>query len=237
MTLSKNGSMLFRMNRTARLLELVQVLRTYRYPVSGQRLAERLNISIRTLYRDIATLQSQGADIHGEPGMGYILRPGFFLPPLMFSQIEIEALMLGILWVSTFADRPLASAATQALSKITEVLPPKMRTGMGAVPLRVGPPGLKNLEKEDLTALRDAIRQELKIILSYQSKEGLESKRTIWPFAIGYFTDGRILVGWCEDLQGYRHFRTDRIKSLTVLEQRYPRRREILYREWHKSQI
>jgi predicted DNA-binding transcriptional regulator YafY len=225
------------MNRAVRLLELLQILRTYRYPVSGQRLAERMNISIRTLYRDVATLQAQGADIQGEPGMGYILRPGFFIPPLMFSQTEIEAVMLGILWVSTFGDPPLAKAATNALSKIAEVLPPKMRNGMGAVPLRVGPPGPKSLEKEDLTVLRDAIRQEQKVTLVYQSKDGQVSERIIWPFAIGYFTDGRILVGWCEEKQEYRHFRTDRIKSVTVLEGRYPRRREILFREWHASQM
>src|SRR5581483_9434258 len=115
------------MNRTERLLTLLQVLRRYRHPVSGQRLADELNISIRTLYRDIATLQSQGADIEGEPGVGYILRPGFFIPPLMFSQTEMEALMLGMLWVSTFADRPLAKAASDALSKIKEVLPSNIR--------------------------------------------------------------------------------------------------------------
>src|SRR4051794_8570397 len=108
MTLSKNGSMFDTMNRAARLLELLQILRSYRYPVSGKKLADRMNISIRTLYRDIATLQAQGAEIQGEPGMGYILKPGFFLPPLMFSQTEIEAVMLGILWVSTFGDAPLA---------------------------------------------------------------------------------------------------------------------------------
>ncbi len=104
------------MNRTERLLTLLQILRRYRKPVSGQKLADELNISIRTLYRDIVTLQLQGADIEGEPGVGYILRPGFFLPPLMFSQTEMEALMLGILWVSTFADRPLAKAASEALN-------------------------------------------------------------------------------------------------------------------------
>lgn len=208
------------MNRTERLLILIQTLRRYRHPVSGQRLADQLNISIRTLYRDIATLQSQGADIEGEAGVGYILRPGFFMPPLMFSQTELEALMLGVLWVSTFADRPLSNSASDALSKIKEVLPSNMRESMGAVPLRVGPPLTSKIANEDLSILRDAIRRECKINFSYRSKDGRQSERVIWPFAIGYFTEGRILVGWCEKQQGYRHFRTDGIISLTVHNER-----------------
>lgn len=225
------------MNRTERLLTLLQVLRRYRMPVSGQKLADELNISIRTLYRDILTLQLQGADIEGEPGVGYLLRPGFFLPPLMFSQTEIEALMLGILWVSTFADRPLAKAASDALTKIKEVLPSNARNGMGAVPLRVGPPRSVNFANEDLSTLRDAIRRECKIDIIYRSKNGLQSQRVIWPFAIGYFTDSRILVGWCEKGQNYRHFRTDGIISLTVLDERYTRRRASLFQEWHAFQM
>lgn len=226
------------MNRTERLLTLLQILRRYRKPVSGQKLADELNISIRTLYRDIATLQWQGADIEGEPGVGYVLKPGFFLPPLMFSETEMEALMLGILWVSTFADRPLAKAASDALSKIKEVLPANVRNGMGAVPLRVGP-AKAGTENEDLSILRDAIRREFKIEITYRSrsKSGQESQSVVWPFAIGYFTDNRILVAWCEQQQGYCYFRTDGIVSLTVLNERYTRRRDSLFREWHASQM
>jgi len=82
--------------RTARLLNLLQILRRSRYPVSGHDLARELGISIRTLYRDIATLQAEGADIEGEPGVGYVLNKGFFLPPLMFSADEMMAFMLGM---------------------------------------------------------------------------------------------------------------------------------------------
>jgi predicted DNA-binding transcriptional regulator YafY len=225
------------MSRTERLFTLLQILRTYRHPVSGQRLAERLNISIRTLYRDIATLQAQGAEIEGEPGLGYILKPSFFIPPLMFTQTEVEALMLGIQWVSKFADAPLAKGASNALAKIANVLPSNIRNGMDAVPLRVGPPAPPAMEKEDLSALRDAIRKQLKIRITYQSQEGKESQRVIWPFTIGYFTDGRILVGWCEKQRDYRHFRTDRITSLTILDERYECSRENLFREWHTDQM
>lgn len=237
MTLTENGSIIRFMNRTERLLTLLQVLRRHRRPVRGQKLADELNISIRSLYRDIATLQSQGADIEGVPGVGYILRPGFFIPPLMFSQTEMEALMLGILWVSTFADRPLAKAASDALSKIKEVLPSNIKNGMGAVPLRVGPPKSSKFQNEDLSILRDAIRRECKIDIIYRSKDGQQSQLVIWPFAIGYFTDGRILAGWCEKQQDYRHFRTDGILSLTILNERYPRRHESLFREWYATQM
>lgn len=225
------------MTRTERLLTLLQVLRTYRYPVSGQKLAERLDISIRTLYRDIATLQAQGAEIEGEAGIGYILKPSFFLPPLMFSQIEIEALLLGTQWVSQYGDGPLSKAATDALSKITDVLPKNIKNGMNAFALRVGPPMQKSLTKENLTVLREAIRNQKKISLDYQSQEGKRSQRTVWPFTIGYFTDGRILVGWSEDQNDYCHFNTSGIISVEILNDSYPRSRDSLFREWQALQL
>jgi predicted DNA-binding transcriptional regulator YafY len=116
------------MSRSARLLDLLQLLRRHRQPVSGDNLARELGISIRTLYRDIATLQAQGADITGEPGIGYILKPGFMLPPLMFSEDELEALVLGSRWVSKRAGGPLGKAAENALAKIASVLPKDLRT-------------------------------------------------------------------------------------------------------------
>src|ERR1700752_131103 len=107
-----------RMSRAERLLELMQMLRRHRRPVSGAQLAQELGISLRTLYRDIASLQAQGATIDGAPGIGYVLRPGFVLPPLMLAPEEIEALVLGTRWVADRADRRLADAARNALAKI-----------------------------------------------------------------------------------------------------------------------
>src|SRR5829696_5189157 len=115
------------MSRAQRLLDLIQLLRGYRRPVSGAVLAEALGISLRTLYRDIETLNGQGAQIDGEPGVGYVLRPGFMLPPLMFSEEEIEALVLGSRWVHQRADRALADAAANVLAKIGAVLPKDLR--------------------------------------------------------------------------------------------------------------
>jgi predicted DNA-binding transcriptional regulator YafY len=225
------------MTRTERLLALLQVLRTYRHPVSGQRLAERMEISLRTLYRDIATLQAQGADIEGEAGIGYILKSSFFLPPLMFSQTEIEALLLGTQWVSQYGDAPLSKAAADALSKIVSVLPKNIKNGMNAFSLRVGPPMPKSLAKENLTIFRDAIRHQKKIFLTYQSQQGKPSQQIIWPFTIGYFTECRILVAWCEKQRNYCHFKTSGILSAEILNDTYPGSRDNLFRTWQALQL
>jgi len=224
------------MSRSERLLELLQSLRRYRLPVSGKKLAQDLQISIRTLYRDIASLQAQGAMIDGEPGVGYVLRPGFMLPPLMFSDDEIEALVLGSRWVSKRADRQLAAAASNALAKIAAVLPDDLRRGLDANALLVSQHDTTALETIDLGLVRKAIRVEQKLTINYSNLEGAESRRTIWPFAIGFFENARILVAWCELRSGLRHFRTDRISSLTLLDQRYPRNKQALLKEWRKTQ-
>lgn len=225
------------MNRTERLLNLLQILRGYRHPVSGERLAERLNISIRTLYRDIATLQAQGAEIKGEAGIGYILKPTFFLPPLMFTQIEMQALLLGTQWVSQFGDAPLSKAAAEALNKVFAVLPTNIKNDLNAFSLRVGPPAGEALINEDLSILRDAIANRNIIDILYLSVDGKEMKRTVWPFTIGYFTDERILVAWCEKQNAYCYFKTSKIISLKVLDKRYPRPRDNLFREWQAEQL
>lgn len=224
------------MARSERLLSLLQILRRYNRPVSGARLAEELGISIRTLYRDIASLQAQGASIEGEPGVGYILRPGFMLPPLMFSQIELEALMLGFRWVSKFADEPMTKAASDALAKIAAVLPESLKDELESTALLVGPRTIRDVEMVDLQTARTAIRNGQKLQITYVDAVGNQSERTIWPFALGYFQKIRILVGWCEERMDFRHFRTDRLTALTNLEKRYPKRRATMLREWRETQ-
>ena len=224
------------MVRSERLLTLLQALRRYRRPVSGALLAQELGISIRTLYRDVASLQAQGADIEGEPGVGYVLRPGFMLPPLMFSQAELEALMLGFRWIAKFADEPVTKAASDALAKISAVLPEDLKDELENTTLLVGPRTISDAETVDLGLIRAAIRGEQKVRMAYIDGAGTASERTVWPFALGYFQKVRILVGWCEERNDFRHFRTDRISNLVNLEARYPRRRAALLREWRKTQ-
>src|SRR3954469_6631561 len=186
------------MSRAERLLGLMQLLRRHRRPVSGAALARELDISVRTLYRDIASLQAQGAHIDGEPGMGYVLRPGFMLPPLMFSEEEIEALVLGSRWVAKRSDARLGAAARNALAKITAVLPEELRDDADNSSLLVGPGEPLSAGENELPSIRQAIRNERKIAISYRDDRMRETRRTIWPFALGYFDRVRIVAAWCE---------------------------------------
>jgi len=222
------------MSRTRRLLDLIQILRGHRFPVTGAHLAEELGISLRTLYRDIATLQEQGASIEGEPGLGYVLRPGFMLPPLMFTEEEIEALVLGSRWVSERADPQLSKAAKGALSKIASVLPQDLRITLDTNSLMIGPGDQSEQESIDLSQIRRAIRAEHKITIQYRDLKENISARTVWPVALGYFDRARMLAAWCELRQEFRHFRTDRIAALTIQSERYPRRRHVLLKEWRE---
>jgi predicted DNA-binding transcriptional regulator YafY len=224
------------MSRSKRLLDLLQALRRHRYPVTGAALAEELGVSIRTLYRDIATLQSQGARIDGASGLGYVLRPGFVLPPLMFSEEEVEALVLGSRWVVDRADARLAIAARDALAKIAAVLPAEFRNDLESSALLVGPGAPIAAGDAELLAIRRAIRSERKLAITYLDLKERSSSRTIWPFALAFFDRARVVVAWCEMRQAFRHFRTDRITALTAAEERYPRRRQALMKEWREAQ-
>jgi predicted DNA-binding transcriptional regulator YafY len=223
------------MSRAQRLLDLIQVLRGYRRPVSGATLAETLGISLRTLYRDIETLNAQGAHIDGEPGVGYVLRPGFMLPPLMFSEEEIEAIVLGSRWVAKRADAALGAAARNALAKIAAVLPPDLKIGLDTSSLLIGPGAAVAAGDAELPMIRSAIRTERKLRIVYVDAGGRDSKRIIWPFALAFFEQVRVVAAWCETREGFRHFRVDRIKKVQVVDKRYPRRRQVLLKDWRAS--
>ena len=224
------------MSRSERLFDLLRVLRQRRRPVSGKVLAEETGVSIRTLYRDIASLQSLGAVIEGEPGVGYILRPGFLLPPLMFTPEEIEAMVLGSRWVAERADERLRNAALSALARIATVLPSDLRANLDASAMLIGPGAAIPADTVDLSLLRKVIRTERKLALIYRDGNGVASQRIIWPFALSFFDSVRVLLGWCELRQGFRHFRTDRIVTATPVEARYPRRRQVLLKDWRESE-
>ena len=223
-------------SRSERLLDLIQLLRRHRHAVSGAAIAAELGISLRTLYRDIATLQAQGAHIDGAPGLGYVMRAGFGLPPLMFSTDEVEALVLGSRWVAERGDSRLGAAARDALAKIAAVLPAELRHELDTSALIVGPGQPSVADDAEVALIRQAIRQECKLTIAYRDVVGDESARTIWPFALGFFDRARVVVAWCELRQAVRHFRTDRIVALTASAQRYPRRRLALMQEWRQQQ-
>jgi predicted DNA-binding transcriptional regulator YafY len=220
------------MSRSQRLLDLMQVLRRHRRPVSGAVLAEEVGVSLRTLYRDIESLKGLGAYIDGEAGVGYVLRPGFMLPPLMFTEEEIEALVLGSRWVSERADTPLGDAARNALAKIAAVLPDDLKESLDASNLLIGPGAAIAAGDAELASIREAIRAERKLQIAYADGEGNATRRMIWPFALAFFDRVRVVVAWCELRGDYRHFRTDRIATLKPTAKRYPRRRLALLKEW-----
>ncbi len=220
-------------SRAARLLQLLEHLRTHRQPVPGATLAQHQGVSLRTLYRDIATLREQGARIEGEPGVGYVLRPGFTLPPLMFSDDELEALVLGARWVASHAADPeLARAARDAVQRIGAVLPPELRLAVETsglfVPARAHAPS----PAPWLPVLRRAIRDEHALLLHYRDEGGAVTQRRIWPFAMAFFDQARLIAAWCELRQDFRHFRADRVVDLADSGTRYPERRHALIRRW-----
>lgn len=224
------------MSRSERLFSLLDALRRHRRPVSGRALAGELGVSLRTVYRDIASLQARGAVIEGEPGVGYVLRPGFLLPPLMFSPEEIEALVLGQRWVAERTDDRLGAAAGNALAKIAAVLPADLREELETSTLMVVSTDAVPEDQVDLAAIRRAIRTESKLVIGYLDAQGRPTERVVWPFALGFFDRVRVLAAWCELRQGFRHFRTDRIASLVPTEVRYPRRRLTLLKEWRTAE-
>lgn len=220
------------MSRSERLLDLLQLLRRHRRPVSGAELAQELAVSLRTIYRDIQSLVATGAPIDGEAGIGYVLRPGYTLPPLMFSDEEIEAIVLGSRMVAASTDAMLARAASNALAKITAVLPDDRRDEVAGLGLlsAARPPAAP--DGVDLALLRRAIRAERKIIIGYGDESGNRTERRVWPIALTFYDRTRLLAAWCELRQGFRHFRTDRIAQLIETDERLPRRRRALMKEW-----
>ena len=224
------------MTRSARLLRLIQCLRGRRRPVTAATLAGELEVSPRTIYRDIATLIAEGAPIEGEAGLGYVLRPGFVLPPLMFGDDEIEAIVLGLRWVGQNGDVDLASAARQAGSKIVAVLPTELRERAESSGLLSVPGPRLPQQAIDLAQLRKAIREEQKLRMSYADEQGRGTQRVIWPIALAFYERVRVLVAWCETRQDFRHFRTDRIAETAGCGERYPRRRRALLSDWRARQ-
>ena len=221
-------------SRASRLLQLLETLRGHRRPVSAAVLADALQVSPRTLYRDIATLREQGAQIEGEAWLGYLLRPGFTLPPLMFGEEEIEALVLGAQWVAQQADPELALAARHALDRIRATLPAHLRLAVDTSGLLV-PPVAAAPPEPWLPALRRAIRNERKVQIDYRDAKGAVSQRTVWPFAMGFFQASRVLAAWCELRQEFRHFRADRVADLRDMGEAYPVRRHVLIQRWHAA--
>jgi predicted DNA-binding transcriptional regulator YafY len=224
------------MSRAERLLELMQALRRRRAPVAGAVLAGELGVSLRTVYRDIAALQGQGANIEGEAGLGYVLKPGFALPPLMFTLDEVEALALGARWVEGRADEGLARSAKDALAKIAAVLPAERAAALDAPSLLAGAAKAGAAERAALPLVRKALASERKLAFGYEDKEGRRTERIVWPVAVGFLDSIMMLAAWCEARNAFRHFRLDRMSAVSVLEERPPKARRTLLSDWRRAE-
>lgn len=220
------------MRRTDRLFRIIQVLRRKRRPITGRELADELEISLRTLYRDMAELSAQRVPIRGEAGTGYVLDPSYDMPPLMLTPDELEAAVLGAAWVALRGDPALERAAQDLVAKLTQVVPKALRPVLLDATLKPVSFRSRAADSIDVSALRRAIRDRCRVTIAYRDGEGATSERTIWPFLLAYMEETRIVAAWCELRRGFRHFRTDRIDRLTPLADHYPERREELRRRW-----
>jgi predicted DNA-binding transcriptional regulator YafY len=205
--------------RADRLFQIIQVLRRSRRPVTASQLAAELEVSLRSVYRDVADLIGQRVPIHGETGIGYVLDRDFDMPPVMLTPDELEAAVLGAQWVADRGDAVLARAARDLISKITSVVPEHLRPFI-AEP-SIGVPRSQALAADglDMALTRSWIRSGQKIRIRYRDEQLRESERTIWPTMIGYAETVRLLAAWCELRQDFRHFRTDRVLDAKFLQE------------------
>lgn len=223
------------MSRTSRLFEMLGVLRARRRPVTALELAEELCVSERSVYRDVETLRLLGAPLDGQAGVGFVLKEGFFLPNLAFSAEELDALILGLEWVRGRADPALAKSSESALAKINSSRTDPPLTADDTPALVAAASISSRADSAQVAPLREAIRHLRKVAIRYEDIAGSVSERVIWPITIVYFDDVRVLAAWCESRSAFRHFRVDRVRAATVLDERYPERRPSLMRRWREQ--
>ncbi|MFA6920652.1 MAG: YafY family protein [Gallionella sp.] len=212
------------MRRSERLFQLVTLLQGRRTAMTAKALAEELGVAMRTVYRDIQALVLSGVPIDGEAGVGYRLRAGFDLPPLMFLSEEMTALLVGSRMVQAWTDPDLARAAKAAEAKILAALPPAMLIEISRLPYRI--PNYSRPESEVHGLLRRACEGRQKVAIAYRDMNGQESTRELWPLGMVGWGDHWTLLAWCEMRDAYRSFRFDRIQNLTLLSGHYPQHPE-----------
>jgi len=208
------------MRRADRLFQIVQLIRGRRLSTADF-LAQRLEVSVRTVYRDVADLCAQGVPIEGEAGVGYRMRAGFDLPPLMFTQDEAKALVASVRLAQPRLDAELASQAESALSKIIGVLAPAARAAAESVVLYAPPVALSARTRERLLVLRQAVEARRKLRLQYLDLKDAKSERTVRPLACFYWESVWTLAAWCEMRGDFRSFRVDRIEAAQPLDERF----------------
>ncbi|NIJ38646.1 putative DNA-binding transcriptional regulator YafY [Sphingopyxis panaciterrae] len=224
------------MDKTGRLFAIIDGLRRRRRPVTAEALAEEQGVSVRTLYRDIQALIALGAPIDGEAGVGYVLRPGFFLPPLMFTADELEALVLGARWVEGRQDGGLSRAAGLALAKIAAASPGELKQRIDEAGLWPVSSPWREINAPLLAIVREAMRAEKTLHIEYADEGGATTERAIWPAVLAYFEEKQVIAAWCLLRQDFRSFRIDRVTSARIGDTGFGRRRAVLMADfWRQS--
>lgn len=220
------------MPNSGRMFEIVQLLRAARAPLTADVMAARLEVTKRTVYRDIAALQAAGVPLEGAAGIGYVMRRGYDLPPLMFTPEELDAITVGLALIGRTGDKSLEAAGASACSKIGDVTSPDR--GMAADDPWLFTSRWHAIPEPviDMRQLRMAIRQEHKLRIAYRDATGKMTERTVLPLALLYYIDGVILAGFCELRSDFRHFRHDRIVSCELTNDCFSRGAAELRRQW-----
>ena len=220
------------MRRADRLFEIIQVLRQARHPLTAAAIAGELEVTTRTVYRDIAALQGRRVPIEGASGIGYVLRRGFDLPPLMFTIDEVEAIAVGARLVRRVKDANLQEAAARVLAKVTQVLPEALRGHVATPAIYVSEGNAAEPQGIDPAAVRFAIRENRKLCITYVDEAGTQTTRLVWPLAMAYYVDVTLIGAWCELRQDFRNFRLERIRASELLHERFPAGDGRLMAEW-----
>lgn len=224
------------MSRSDRMFEVIQILRSADAPMTAAKIADALEVTKRTVYRDIATLQTMRVPIAGEAGIGYVMRPGFDLPPVMFTAEEAEAIVVGLALLGRTGERSLLKAARSASRKIADVVPEDLEDDFDTPYLHASgwhaiPPSIVDPER-----LRRAIRETEVLAITYVDAKSETTVRTVKPLAVVYYVEALVLVAWC-DLRGdFRHFRVDRLQACTATGERFSSEADQLRRRWHELQ-
>lgn len=209
------------MRRADRLFQIVNVLRRRRTATTATYLGERLGVSERTIYRDVRDLMLAGTPIDGEAGVGYRIRPGYDLPPLMFDRDEIQALVLGARIVRQVGDPALARASDAILGKVAAIVPKDLAPLLAETRLFVPSSIGIGESPEALTCAREALLAHRKVLLSYTTADGSATQRTVRPLGIFFWGRTWTLAAWCELRRDFRNFRLDRVAAPTMLQESF----------------
>ncbi len=223
------------MSRSVRLFEIIQLLRDAAAPLTASTIAGRLEVTARTVYRDIAALQAMRVPIEGAAGIGYIMRPGFDLPPLMFTSEEVEAIVVGLALLGRTGDASLEAAADGAARKIGAVLPEGRGQELKDRPLYASRWHAIPGARVEPRLLRRAVREEEKLRLSYADAEGRITERTVLPLAVVYHVESVVLAAWCELRTDFRHFRLDRMAECKPTGERFAGKGPALRARWREQ--